>query len=131
MSAQLTSSFAGPDRWSRSVIWLGASILVAVSVVGLLYRWALIWLLCPQSLVVMFWRQAQRPYDSLGAAGYPDLAVAALYFPLMAWLLSRANRNGKMLHIARWIGIWHLVAVAIAIGMATFRNHVWSYSLDG
>ena len=115
---------------NSAVLWhIGGILSAAASVAGLCYHLKYIWVLCPQSLVVMFYRQSLRPYDSLGAADLPDLAVAAIYFPIVAWLLSRACNSGRFWHVARWIGIWHLVAIALAVGAAKYRNLAWSLYL--
>lgn len=103
--------------------------MAGLAVMGLFLQHAYMWVLCPQALAVMFYRQSLRPYDSLGAADVPELALAVLYFPFVAWLLNRAQRKGDLRWTAQWIGIGHLVAIAIAIVAAKFRNEVWAYRL--
>jgi len=74
----------------------------------------------------MFLRQSFHGYDSLGAASYPDLLVAVLYFPFVASILSRAFRRGQFRKASAYVGSWHGVAVLLAIGAGEFRNHVWT-----
>jgi hypothetical protein len=60
---------------SRILPLLIGLLMVPICALGLLWHQAFIWILCPESLVVLFLRQALSPPDSLGAVGYPDLAV--------------------------------------------------------
>jgi hypothetical protein len=121
------SAFHTGSRIRQEILWqLGGVLLAGATVIGLLFQFDFVWALCPQALIVMFCRQAMAPYDSLGAADYPDLAMPILYFPLVAWLLSRAHRSGNFSKTTAKIGLWHLMAVVASIGAAMFRNHVWS-----
>jgi hypothetical protein len=125
---QPTSSFK--PRPGRGVVWYSAgTVLAGIAATGLFLQHAYLWLLCPPALAVMFYRQSLQPYDSLGAADVPELVVAVLYFPFVAGLLNRAQRKGELRWTVLWIGIGHLVAIAIAIVAAKFRNEVWSYRL--
>src|SRR5580693_7061339 len=83
----------------KSKFFLITGFLMApVCFMGLVFVQPLILIVCPQALVVvvMFLRQWQHAPDSLGAADYPDLAVAVLYYPVVGWILSRASRKGKL-----------------------------------
>lgn len=114
----------------RTLLWYAGSVLLAgIALAGLFYRMAYVWIFCPQALAVMFYRQSLRPYDSLGAADYPDLAVALLYFPLVGWFLDRAHRAGRLPQSVLRTVIGHLVAVALAILALNFRNQIWAYQL--
>jgi hypothetical protein len=75
----------------------------------------------------MFIRQAQHAYDSLGAADYPDLIVALIYYPLIGWVLSRASRKGTLRQVAVRIGIWHIAAIGLAVGAGEMRNRIWGF----
>jgi len=108
----------------------GVLSMTPVCLFGLLYQMPILWALCPQSLALMFLRQAMGPPDSLGAAAVPELVVAAFYYPLIGKLLLRGIRHGVAIPLLKRISCWHLIAVAIAIGMAAFRNYVWTYRLD-
>jgi len=85
-------------------------------------------LLCPQALVVMFLRQSQGGYDSLGAAGSPDLAVALIYGPLVGWILSHADREGRLRRVAFRAAFLHIAAVGLALLAWEFRNYVWGHA---
>ena len=101
-------------------------ILVPTCVFGLCYHLPFMWLLCPQSMVVMFIRQSNRAFDSLGAADLPDLAVAAFYYPVVSWLLIRAARQGMISRVVRRLAFWHLVAMIAAPSLWLVRNALWS-----
>ena len=58
------------------LILVGALLMVPVGFFGLVYHQWFAWGISPQALVVMFVRQSQHGYDSLGAAGIEDLTVA-------------------------------------------------------
>lgn len=102
-------------------------LMIPVCLLGLFYQQSFIWVVCPQALVVMFIRQSQHAYDSLGAADYPDLAVGLLYYPLVAWILSRASRMGTLRRVAVRVGIWHIAAMGLAFGSAAIRNRIWGF----
>ena len=99
--------------------------MIPVCVMGLLWQQSFIWVICPQALVVMFVRQSQHAYDSLGAADYPDLAVGAFYYPLVGWILSRSALRNRLRPVAVHAAIWHVVAIGLAIGTAEIRNRLW------
>lgn len=109
------------------LLLFGGFLMIPVSVLGLLYHQSFIWAVCPQALVVMFIRQWQHAYDSLGAADYPDLAVAFLYYPIVGWILSRACRQGTLRRVAIHVGIWHIVAIGLALGAGEMRNRMWGF----
>jgi len=106
---------------------LGGFLMVPVCVMGLFWQQPYIWEICPQALVVMFLRQSQRAYDSLGAAGYPDLAVAVLYYPVVGGILSRAAAREKLPSTAARVVVWHVVAIGLAFGTAAIRNQLWGF----
>ena len=116
-------------RWSDSMkanLMLVAGVLMApVCLFGLLYHHAFIWVVCPQALVVMFLRQSQDAYDSLGAADYPDLAMGFLYYPLIGWILARASRRGLFRRVVVRVALWHCVAIGLAVIAAGIRNKIW------
>jgi hypothetical protein len=113
---------------SASASMLVAGFLMApVCLFGLLYHQAFIWVVCPQALVVMFLRQSQHGYDSLGAADYPDLAVGLLYYPLIGWILARASRRGLFRRVVVRVALWHCVAIGLAVGAAEMRNQIWGF----
>jgi hypothetical protein len=99
--------------------------MIPVCLFGLLHQQAFIWVVCPQALVVMFVRQSQHAYDSLGAADYPDLAVGLLYYPIIGWILSRASRQDRLRRVAGHVVIWHVAAIVLALGAGEFRNRMW------
>src|SRR5258705_6109161 len=107
------------------LLLVGGFLMIPVCLLGLLYQQSFVWVVCPQALVVMFFRQSQHAYDSLGAADYPDLVVALLYYPVVGWILSRASRAGRLRRIAVHVGIWHIAAIALAFGAAEIRNRIW------
>jgi len=82
-------------------------LMVPICLFGLFYQQSFIWGVCPQSLFVTFLRQSLHAYDSIGAADYPDAAVAAAYYPVIAWILSRAFQRGQLR------GLLHTSASAI------------------
>jgi len=101
----------------KSKLLLVAGLLmIPVCVLGLLDQQSYMWIVCPQALAVMFIRQSQHAYDSLGAAGYLDLAVGFLYYPVIGWILSRACRNGRFWRVAVHVAAWHIVAIGLAVG---------------
>jgi hypothetical protein len=104
-------------------------VLSPICALGLLWHQSFIWVVCPQSLVVMFLRQAGSPYDSLSAADYPDLVVGVLYYPVLGWLLSRALKNGTLQRTGMRLVLWHAVALALAFGTAEARNRLWGYGV--
>jgi hypothetical protein len=126
MSDRVASWFV---RWSNSMkakLMVVAGVLMApVCLFGLLYHQAFIWVVCPQALVVMFLRQSQHRYDSLGAADYPDLAVGFLYYPLIGWILARASRRGLFRRVVVRVALWHCVAIGLAVVAAGIRNKIW------
>src|SRR6185503_12316035 len=75
---------------------LGGFLMGLISVLGLVWQQSFVWQVCPQALVVMFLRQSQHAYDSVGAADYPELMVAILYYPLLGWILARAAARDKL-----------------------------------
>src|SRR5436189_4337627 len=81
---------------------------------ALLWRWPFILFVCPQALFVMYVRQALQAYDSLGSPGYPDLAVAILYYPVVGWLLWRAIKHGTLPRVGGRIILTHVVFIALA-----------------
>ena len=99
--------------------------MIPVCILGLFYQKSFIWGVCPQALIVMFVRQWQHAYDSLGAADYPDLIVALLYYPIVGWILSRASQKGTLRQAAIHIGIWHIAAIVLAMGAGEIRNRLW------
>ena len=111
---------------NASTSMLVAGFLMApVCLFGLLYHQAFIWVVCPQALVVMFLRQSQHAYDSLGAADYPDLAVGLLYYPLIGWILARASRRGLFRRVVVRVALWHCVANGLAVIAVGIRNMIW------
>ncbi len=100
-------------------------VMAPVCVLGLLWQQSFIWLVCPQALVVMFLRQAQHSYDSLGAADYPDLITALFYYPVVGWILSRASRGGRFKSVALRVLLYHVITIVMAIFFAKMRNKLW------
>ncbi len=109
----------------QAVPFIAGLLMSPVSVLGLFWQQSFIWVVCPQALVVLFLRQSQGSYDSLGAAGYPDLAVGALYHPVLGWILSRAIEKGTLRRTALRVAFWHGVALVLAWAMGEFRNGIW------
>ena len=105
-----------------------AVLMAPVCVLGLLYNQAYVWGVCPQAFVVMFFRQSLHSYDSLGAADYPDLAVSALYYPIIGWVLSRACRRGSLGRVSLVVAACHVAAVGLALGSLEMRNQMWGFS---
>jgi hypothetical protein len=91
----------------------------------LIYRQPFLWGVCPQSLFVMFLRQSLHAYDSTGAADFPDLVVAAAYYPVIAWILYQAFQRGHLRKVSTYVGVCHIVAIGLAVGAAEVRNHIW------
>jgi len=106
----------------------GGLLMAPVCVLGLLYQQSYIWGVCPHALVVMFIRQSLHAYDSLGAADYPDLAVAALYYPIIAWVLSRALRHDSAGRVSLGVAACHVAAIGLALGSLEIRNRMWGFS---
>jgi len=88
--------------------------MIPVCFVGLFNGQSFVWVVCPQALIVMFIRQSQSAYDSLAAAGVPDLIVALLYYPVIGWILSRASQRGTLRRVAVHVVIWHIAAIVLA-----------------
>ncbi len=109
------------------IIRVSSLLMVPVCIVGLFYQKSYIWVVCPQALIVMFIRQAQHAFDSLGAAGYPDLLTAVLYYPVVGWILSRANRKGTLQRVSLHIGFWHIAAILTAFAAGEIRNRIWGF----
>ena len=101
--------------------------MIPICLLGLLYHQSFIWAICPQALVVMFLRQSQHAYDSLGVADFPDLVVALLYYPLIAWILSRSFQAGTLRRVAFHVVIWHIAAIGLAIGAGEMRDRFWGF----
>ena len=93
---------------------------------ALLWQWSGAWVLCPQALIVMFVRQWQHAYDSLGAADYPDLAVAVLYYPVLGWFLHRGVKTERLGRAGATAGLCHVAAIGLACGAAALRNRIWA-----
>lgn len=102
-------------------------VLAPICAFGLFWQWGSIWVLCPQALIVMFVRQWQHAYDSLGAVGYPDLVVGVLYYPFVGWLLTRALRAGKLARVGGSVALWHVAAIGVAWAAAETRNKLWGF----
>lgn len=113
------------ERMKSRLILICGFFMVPVCLLGLFYQSSFLWVVCPQGLVVMFYRQSLHAYDSLGAASYPDLAVAALYYPVVGWILSRASRQERLGCVAARVVIWHIAALGFALGAAEIRNWIW------
>jgi hypothetical protein len=107
------------------LLLIAGTLLGPFCVAGLLFRWPLIWVLCPQAILVMFVRQWQNAYDSLGAADWPDLAVAASYGPMVGYVLHQADKRGKLARVSKPAAVWHLVAIFLAYVSAELRNKMW------
>ena len=116
-----------PNTMQRVFILISVFVMAAVSAWGLCWHQTFIWIVCPQALVVMFLRQAQKSYDSLGAVGVPDLAVGVLYFPIVGWLYTQALKKGVLRRVAIRVAIWHAVAIIAAVATVMFRNKVWGF----
>ena len=99
--------------------------MAPICFLGLVYSQSFMWVICPQALIVMFIRQSQHAYDSLGAPDYPDLAVGLLYYPFIGWLLSRASRRGTLARASIRVISWHILAIGLAVGTGKIRNHLW------
>lgn len=104
------------------LILIAGFLMVPMCLLGLLWQESFIWAICPQALVVMFIRQSLHGYDSLGAADYPDFAVALLYYPLIGWILSRAFRQGRFERMVAHVAIWHAVAIILAVSIVGIRR---------
>lgn len=104
------------------------AVISPVCFFGLAYGQPYIWFLCPQGLIGMFLRQSQHAYDSLGAAGIPDLTTTLLYYPIVGWLLSRANRAAKLGRTTARILIWHIAAIGLAVALCRIRNWLWGFT---
>ena len=107
------------------LLLIGGFLMVPVCFLGLWFQQSFVWVVCPQALVVMFLRQSQHGYDSLGAASLPDLAVALFYFPFIGWILSRASRARRLRRVVIHVVVWHIVAIGLAVGAAEMRNRIW------
>ena len=107
-------------------IILAGWILAPLPPILLFWQNAAAWAVCPYALCVMFIRQAQHAYDSLGAADIPDMVVALLQFPVVGWLLAKAMQKRSIKPTLARIIVWHLVAITAAFSLAQYRNHVWS-----
>jgi len=116
---------SGP-RINQQFLAVGSIFLTATSLAGLLFQKSFCWLLCPQALLVMFIRQSQHAYDSLGAVSLPDLITALLYYPYVSWIVWRRSRAGKTRRTVFAVLLFHLVTIAAAYGAANFRNYVWA-----
>jgi hypothetical protein len=99
--------------------------LSAVPPMLLLWQSAFSWVVCPFALCVMFARQARNAYDSLGAAGIPELMVGFAQFPVISWLLAKSFERSAGKQMVLRIVICHFVAIGAAILLAKFRNHLW------
>ena len=109
-------------------VWLPVIIgflMAPICVFALLRRWSSIWVLCPHALIVMFVRQWQHGYDSLGTPSYPDLAVAGLYYPILGWFLRRGIKSGRLSTTGTVAGLLHVVAIGIAWGAQAMRDRIW------
>lgn len=100
--------------------------MAPLCIFALFWQWSGMWVLCPQALMVMFVRQWQHAYDSLGAADYPDLAVAAVYYPIVGGVLHWAVKTGRLKYVATAACLLHLAAIGIAWGAAAIRNRIWA-----
>lgn len=107
------------------LILIGGLLMAPICFFLFVYTSSFAWFILPQALTVMFVRQSQTAYDSLGAPGWPDLVVCVLYYPIVGWILSRATRSGNLLHVAARIIIWHLFAMILAVITMEIRNHIW------
>lgn len=108
------------------LLLIAGFLMVPVCFVGLLYQQSFVWAVCPQALIAMFFRQSQHAYDSLGAADFPDLAVALLYYPLVGLVLSRASREGELRRIGFRVAILHIFSIGLALAAGQFRNRIWA-----
>jgi hypothetical protein len=104
---------------------IGGLLMGPVCIMGLSSHLPFMWIVCPQALAVMFLRQWQHGYDSLGSAGIPDLVVASLYYPLIAWILSRASQEGRLRSVAIHVAIWHIAVIGFAVFAGAMRNRIW------
>ena len=102
-------------------------LLAVASVVGLLFQMSYCWVLCPQALIVMFLRQSQHAFDSLGAADFPDLFMALLYWPLVSWFLMKADRTRHLWRSSFLLTLFHVLAIGGAVAAGSFRNSVWGF----
>ena len=107
------------------VMLVGGWLMSPLCFFLLAYANSLMWVVCPQALVVMFLRQSQHGYDSLGAPDIPDLLVALFYYPVIGRILVRASKMGKFRQVAIRVVLWHIVAFGLAIFTAHMRNRIW------
>jgi hypothetical protein len=75
----------------------------------------------------MFVRQAQDGYDSVGAAGYPDLIVGALYYPVVGWFITRGISQERLARISSSVTLWHVAAFGVAWVAWQVRNKFWGW----
>ena len=111
----------------RAVPLVVGLLMTPVCCLGLLWQQWFSWIVCPQALVVMFLRQAEQPYDSLGAADYPDLTVGVLYYPVVGWILSQAIKRDALSRSAVRVAVWHTVALIAAAAARTLRDRLWGF----
>jgi hypothetical protein len=112
---------------NSKLLFIGGFLMEAICLFGVARQFSLAWVIFPQALVVMFLRQSQHGYDSLGAPGLPDLVVAALYYPFLGWILSRASRKGTLSHVAVGAIILHILAIGLALLTLEVRNQIWGF----
>src|ERR1041385_4344971 len=113
-----------PVRWW---IFFAGCLLAPLPPALLFWQRAAAWIVCPYALCVMFIRQAQGAYDSIGAAGIPDLLTALLQFPVMGWGFAKSAERGSIKRTIVLAIILHLAAVIAAQMLAEFRNRVWEF----
>jgi hypothetical protein len=113
------------QRTTERILIVGGFFMGLICSVGLFLQGLFIWVVCPQALIVMFLRQMQHGYDSLGAAGIPDLLMGLFYGPAIGRILGHAIRKGNFRSVLGWVVIGHLVAIGLAVLLVVIRNRTW------
>ncbi|HTI71704.1 MAG TPA: hypothetical protein VMF06_17140 [Candidatus Limnocylindria bacterium] len=109
--------------------WLFLGCLMApISGASILLGRTATWLVCPLSLVAYFLRQAQSGFDSLGAPGYLEIAIALVYFPIVGGLLRRGVLENRFRTVSSRILMVHGATIAGALLALAFRERCWSAS---
>jgi hypothetical protein len=112
---------------SRARVFIIAGFaMVPIYFLGLIYvGWVFMLGFCPQALVVWNVMEAQHGYNSLAGPELPDIAVGLFYYPIVGRILSGASQRGTLKRTAGRVGVWHMIAIGLALGTGKVLDLCW------
>jgi hypothetical protein len=100
-------------------------LMAPVSICGLLFHQSYLVIVCPQAQIVMFMKAIlEGAMDFAPGPAWPDITVAALYWPLVAAAMVVAQRADSLARCVSRIAYAHLAAVLGALLALAFEHRI-------